>query len=57
MPTHVILLKTLKKSKKQNKKREREDVTVDYSTDTLISNFTTVLNHVIYLKQFLIDIL
>ena len=34
---------------------EKEDPTNDYSTDTVISSFPTALNHVIYLKQFLMN--
>ena len=40
---------------KSRSEEKREDTTDDYSTDTVISSFPTALNHVIYLKQFLMN--
>ena len=48
----MILLKLLKKRKKQNQKKKATD---DYSTDTVISSFSTASIHAIYLKQFLVN--
>ena len=40
---------------KTESEEEKEDVTDDYSADTLKLNFPTALNHVTYIKQFLIN--
>ena len=48
----MILLKLLKKRKKQNQKKKATD---DYSTETVISSFSTASIHAIYLKQFLVN--
>ena len=50
------IIETLEENEKAEPE-EKQDPTDDYSTDTVISNFLTALNHVIYLKQFLINAL
>ena len=49
------IIEALDEKEKAESEEEREDATHDYSTDTVISSFPTALNHVIYLKQFLIN--
>ena len=49
------IVEVLDEKEKAESEEEREDATDDYSTDTLISSFPTALNHVIYLKQFLMN--
>ena len=49
------IIEALEEKEKAESEEEREDATDDYSTDTVISSFPTALNHVIYLKQFLIN--
>ena len=49
------IIKALEDTGKAESEEERDDATDDYSTDTLISSFPTALNHVIYLKQFLMN--
>ena len=51
------IIETLEEKEKAEPEEEKEDPTNDYSTDTIISSFLTALNHVIYLKQFLINAL
>ena len=51
---HVILLKALTKEKAESEEG-RKDVTGDYSMGTLLLDFPTALNHVTYLKQFLMN--
>ena len=49
------IIKALEEKEKAELEEERDDATDDYSTDTLISSFPTALNHVIYIKQFLMN--
>ena len=49
------IIEALDEKEKAESEEVREDATDDYSTDTVISSFQTALNHVIYLKQFLMD--
>ena len=49
------IIEALDEKEKAESEEEREDATDDYSTDTLISSFPTALNHVIYIKQFLMN--
>ena len=49
------IIEALDEKEKAESEEEREDATDDYSTDTVISSFPTALNHVIYLKQFLMN--
>ena len=49
------IIETLEEKEKAEPEEEQEDPTDDYSTDTVISSFPTALNHVIYLKQFLMN--
>ena len=49
------IIEALEEKEKAESEEEREDATDDYSTDTVISSFPTALNHVIYLKQFLMN--
>ena len=49
------IMEAFDEKEKAESEGEREDATDDYSTDTLISSFPTALNHVIYLKQFLMN--
>ena len=49
------LFDALEEKKKAESKEEREDFTDDYSMDTLILSFPKALNHVTYLKQFLMN--
>ena len=49
------IIEALDEKEKAESEEERDDATHDYSTDTVISSFPTALNHVIYLKQFLMD--
>ena len=49
------ITEALEEKEKTESEEEREDVTDDYSADTLKLNFPTALNHVTYLKQFLIN--
>ena len=51
------IIETLEENEKAESEEEKEDPTNDYSTDTVISSFPTALNHVTYLKQFLINTL
>ena len=49
------IIEAFEEKEKAESEEEREDATDDYSTDTVISSFPTALNHVIYLKQFLMN--
>ena len=49
------IIEALDEKEKAESEEEREDAADDYSTDTVISSFPTALNHVIYLKQFLMN--
>ena len=49
------IIEALEEKEKVESEKERVDATDDYSTDTVISSFPTALNHVIYLKQFLMN--
>ena len=49
------IIEALDEKEKAESEEERDDATHDYSTDTVISSFPTALNHVIYLKQFLMN--
>ena len=49
------IIEALEENEKVESEKERVDATDDYSTDTVISSFPTALNHVIYLKQFLMN--
>ena len=49
------IIEAFDEKEKVESEKNREDATNDYSTDTLISSFPTALNHVIYLKQFLMN--
>ena len=49
------IIEALEEKEKAESEEEMEDATDYYSTDTIISCFPTALNHVIYLKQFLIN--
>ena len=49
------IIEALEEKKKAYSEEEREDAINDYSIGTVISRFPTDLNHVIYLKQFLIN--
>ena len=49
------IIKALEEKEKAELEEERNDATDDYSTDTLIWSFPTALNHVSYLKQFLMN--
>ena len=51
------IIETLKENEKAESEEEKEDPPNDYSMDTVTSSFPTALNHVIYLKQFLINTL
>ena len=55
--TNACDIETLEEKEKAEPGEEKEDPTDDYSTDTVISSFLTALNHVIYLKQFLVNAL
>ena len=44
------IIEALNEKEKAESEEEREDATDYYSTDTVISSFSTTLNHVIYLK-------
>ena len=54
-PNACDIIEALDEKEKAESEEEREDATDDYSTDTVISSFPTALNHVIYLKQFLMN--
>ena len=49
------IIEALNEKEKAESEEEREDATDYYSTDTVISSFSTALNHVIYPKQFLMN--
>ena len=49
------IIEALEEKEKAELEEERKDATDDYSTDTVILSFPTALNHVIYLKQFLMN--
>ena len=49
------IVEVLDEKEKAESEEEREDATNDYSRDTVISSFPIALNHVIYLKQFLMN--
>ena len=49
------IIEALDEKEKSESEEERKDAADDYSTDTVISSFPTALNHVIYLKQFLMN--
>ena len=49
------IIEALGEKEKAESEEEREDATDNYLTVTVILNFPTALNHVIYLKQFLMN--
>ena len=49
------IIEAIEEKEKAKSEEEREDATDDYSMDTVISSFPRALNHVIYLKQFLMN--
>ena len=49
------IIEALEEKEKAESEEERGDATNNYSTDPLISSFPTALNHVTYLKQFLMN--
>ena len=49
------IIEALDEKEKAESEEARKDAADDYSTDTVISSFPAALNHVIYLKQFLIN--
>ena len=49
------IIEALEEKEKAELEEERGDATNDYSMDPLISSFPTALNHVTYIKQFLMN--
>ena len=49
------IIEALEEKEKAESEEEREDATNDYSMDPLISSFPTVLDHVTYLRQSLMN--
>lgn len=49
------IIDTLEEKEKPESEKESQYVTDSYSTDALTSNFSTALNHTIYLRLFLIN--
>ena len=49
------IIEVLEEKEKAESEEEGEDATDGYSTDPLISNFPTALNHITYIKQFLMN--
>ena len=49
------IIETLKEKEKTQSGEGKQDATDKYSTNAVTSNFPTALNHVTYLKQFLMS--